>query len=135
MIPLLIAALGVEAAPLTIEITGLRNARGRVHVALCPRDKFLSESCVYRASAPAAKGSVTLTIPALPAGDYAAQAFHDENANQKMDRNFVGIPKEGFAFSRDAKVRFAPPKWADATFAHDASAQAIRFSMRYMLGE
>jgi uncharacterized protein (DUF2141 family) len=134
VIPALLAALALEAAPVTVEITTLRNSQGRVHVALCPRDKFLSEACAFEASAPASKGTTTLTFPAIPPGDYAAQAFHDENANHKMDRNFLGIPKEGFGFSRDAKIRFAPPKWDEAVITHEAKPQVLKFGMRYMLG-
>ena len=134
MILTLIAAMALETAPVTVSVSGLRNAQGHVHVALCPKDKFLSEACPYKASAPATAGVTVVTIPAVPAGDYAAQAFHDENDNHHMDRLFGKIPKEGFGFSRDAKVRFAPPLWAEAMFTHPASPQAIRFGMRYMMG-
>lgn len=133
MILTLVAAMALEAAPVTISVSGLRNARGHVHVALCPKDKFITETCPYKGSAPAAAGVTMVTIPGVPAGDYAAQAFHDENDNQHMDRMFGSIPKEGFGFSRDAKVRFSPPAWSDAVFTHTAAPQAIRFGMRYMM--
>ena len=42
--------------------------------------------------------------------------FHDENANGKIDRNFVGIPKEGYGTSNDAKGFMGPPKYEDAKF-------------------
>ena len=80
------------------------------------------------------RGVTLVTFPAVVAGDYAAQSFHDENSNQKMDRIFGKIPKEGFGFSRDAKVRFAPPAWSDAVFNHGPAPQAIHFGLRYMMG-
>ena len=41
-------------------------------------------------------------------------AFHDENGNGELDRNVLGIPTEGHAFSNDATGRMGPPAFADA---------------------
>jgi uncharacterized protein (DUF2141 family) len=125
---------GPPPATLTIEVGHVRNAQGRVHVALCPRAQFLSETCPYESSAPAAKGVTIITITAPP-GDYAAQAFHDENGNHQVDKNLLGIPREGVGFSRNARIRFGPPKWADAVITHGAQAQTIQLDLRYMLGD
>ena len=133
MILTLVAAMALEAAPVTISVSGLRNARGHVHVALCPKDKFITETCPYKGSAPAAAGVTMVTIPGVPAGDYAAQAFHDENDNQHMDRMFGSIPKEGFGFSRDAKVVMGPPSFADAVFDVGNAPVHQTIKMRYML--
>ena len=134
---ILLAALAAElasAAPLTITVANVRSAQGRVHVALCPREKFLAPTCALEASAPAQPGTTTITFPAVPPGDYAAQVFQDENGNKKVDQNFIGIPREGVGFSRDARIVMGPPKWADAVFTHEAKPQTIRLSLRYMLG-
>jgi len=40
--------------------------------------------------------------------------IHDENANNTMDTNFFGMPKEGWGTSRDARASFGPPSYADA---------------------
>jgi uncharacterized protein (DUF2141 family) len=34
--------------------------------------------------------------------------YHDENRNQVLDRNSLGIPKEAVGVSRDALGRFGP---------------------------
>lgn len=39
----------------------------------------------------------------IPKGEYALLAYHDINNNGKLDTNFLGIPKEPFAFSNNAK--------------------------------
>ena len=50
----------------------------------------------------------------LPAGVYAVSVFHDENMNQKLDKNFVGVPKEEYGASnnrgseRKKRVRWRP---------------------------
>jgi len=42
----------------------------------------------------------------VPAGTYAIFLFHDTNNNNKMDKNFMGIPKEGYGASQN-KLPFA----------------------------
>lgn len=57
-----------------------------------------------------------LSIKDIAAGDYAVSVFADVNDNGKLDTNFIGMPKEPVAVSRDAKGKFGPPKFADAAF-------------------
>ena len=128
------AASGPDGGTLTIRVSNLRNAKGRVHVDLCPQASFLKDGCPFAASAPAQVPVTTLVIKGVPPGRYAAQLFHDENGNDKMDRGLFGIPKEGFAFSRDAPIRMSPPKWAEAEFGFAGAAQTIQVKRRYYLG-
>jgi uncharacterized protein (DUF2141 family) len=131
---LLAAAVAQAAGSITFEISNVRNARGNVYVAVCTQDKFLKEDCAYNAHAAARPGTVTVTVPNVPAGNYAAQAFHDENGNQKVDQGFLGIPKEGIGFSRDAPASFGPPKYRSAQFAHQGVPAVQRLRLRYMTG-
>jgi uncharacterized protein (DUF2141 family) len=131
---MLLAAAVLAAGPITFEISNVRNARGKILVAVCPQGKFLKEDCAHNGEAPARPGTVTVTVPNVPAGDYAAQAFHDENNNENVDQNFIGIPKEGVGFSRDARIVFGPPKWRDAHFIHQGAPAVMRIRLRYMTG-
>lgn len=127
----------VGAAPvgtLAVQITNVRNAKGVVHVDLCPQAQFLGDGCALSGDAPAHVGTTTVLIANVPTGRYAAQAFHDENRNRKVDRALFGIPKEGIGFSRDAPIRMAPPKWEDARFDFAGGRQTISLRMRYLLG-
>lgn len=60
-------------------------------------------------------GNATYTFD-LPNGTYAIGIFVDKNYNNKMDRNFFGVPKEQYGFSNDAKGSFGPPSFKDASF-------------------
>ena len=59
--------------------------------------------------------------------------LHDENGNGKADRALGMMPKEGFGFSRDAKVRMGPPSFDSAAFDYSGDARVLRIKMRYML--
>ena len=55
------------------------------------------------------------TVTGLPAGEYALIVFSDENGNQKLDRNFIGIPLEPIGFSRNYSPK-GPPQFSHASF-------------------
>ena len=55
----------------------------------------------------------------LEAGTYSIGFFIDKNDNEKLDTNFLGVPKEQFGFSNDAMGRFGPPSFEAASFTLD----------------
>ncbi len=52
----------------------------------------------------------------LGSGGYGVSVYHDENANGKLDKNAMGIPKEAFGFSNNAKGLFGKPGYGDVQF-------------------
>ena len=66
-------------------------------------------------------------------GDYAVAVFQDENSNGKLDRNFLGIPKEGVGASNDAKGRFGPPKFDDAHFNYAGGPRTLTIHIQYLI--
>ena len=67
----------------------------------------------------------------LPPGQYAVNAFHDENGNGELDTNLFGIPTEGYGFANDPRTTFGPPDFEDAAVnVRDASELAV-MTMRY----
>jgi uncharacterized protein (DUF2141 family) len=42
--------------------------------------------------------------------------MHDSNSNQKLDTNWIGIPKEGYGFSNNAKATLGPPSFDQVKF-------------------
>lgn len=121
-------ATGAGAAEVRVVVTGLRSEAGALLVALCPRAAFLGPACPFTGRAPA--GAPAVVIRDVPPGEYAAQAFHDENANDQIDRKGV-LPVEGMAFSRDAPMRFGPPKFADAAVTVHEPGGTLTLTMRY----
>lgn len=113
---LLAACAGASAATIEVRVTGVVAGKGKVAVAVCDKDTFLKD-CKYSAKAPAKDGENVITVKDVPAGTWAVLSYQDENDNGELDRNIVGIPKENYGFSRDARGRFGPPSFEDAAFA------------------
>ena len=63
-----------------------------------------------------AAGERTVTFDGLPAGDYAAKAFHDVNGDGEMNFNPFGLPVEPYAFSNNAVGNMGPASWERARF-------------------
>jgi len=127
----LLAATAAHAATITVSISGVRNSNGHVLVALCTKADFLRPHCPWKANVAATPGTVRVDIPDVPPGIYAAQAFHDENDNGRLDRTILGLPKEAMGFSNDAPIHLGPPRFDAAAFSVGAQNEHIAFSLRY----
>jgi uncharacterized protein (DUF2141 family) len=141
-----LAALVVAVAPsnartdadftLTVALSGARNDKGRLAVALfASKDDFPRQERALRGQlAPIARGSAVVTFRGLAPGVYAVAVLHDENSNSKMDFNFLGMPLEGYGFSRDAPVSFGPPSFEAAAIRlvarHSRSSIRLRYFWR-----
>lgn len=120
----------------TITVTDLRNAKGVVRACMTDNVKVFpkcredpkSFRAVVDATAP-----VTFKFEHVPAGSYAIALLHDENNNGKADRALMMMPKEGYGFSRDAKVKMGPPSFASAAFEVGSQPLSQTIRMRYML--
>ena len=69
----------------------------------------------------------------VPVGNYAVIVFHDENSNSKIDKNFLGIPKEGYGASKNKLPFASAPAFKPNSFLltpHDIVTLDIR--LRYL---
>jgi len=97
---------------LKIEISSLRNNKGQVFLELIDN----AGNQVAGLSKKVENNKCVFTIENLKPGKYSFKYFHDENNNKKIDINFIGIPKEGFGFSKNAKAIFGKPKREETIF-------------------
>ena len=125
------AVSGAMAAELKVTLDDVASGSGHLLVAVCTPETFLGSDCPYTGVAPAASGETEVVVRGIKPGVYAVQAFHDENDNLDLDRNFLGWPEEGMGFSNDAPMRFGRPRFADAAIAIDADRAATRLRLRY----
>lgn len=112
-------AQNATGCTLRIHVDGLRNSTGVVGAAIFKSadgwPENMSKSFHHWPTAiPAGTHEATAVMENLPPGDYGLVTIHDENKNQKMDRNFFGIPKEGFGFANNPHVGLSAPPFAAA---------------------
>ena len=101
-----------------VEIIGVENEDGQVFIGLFNNnDGFPDKGREYKgAFVNAGTGTLRHTFTEIPSGDYAIAIFHDSNTNGRLDKNFLGIPKEGYGFSSNATATFGAPSFGKAKF-------------------
>lgn len=104
---------------LHITVQNIESSNGFLNVNLYDSEEAFLEEPVERISVPAEEGETVITISGLPEGQYAFSIYHDDDSDGKLDRGFLGIPKEGVGFSNDASFRTGPPDHDEAVIEVD----------------
>ena len=126
VIPLLTLVISANAwsAELTIKVANIKH-EGVLYAAVYDdKEVFESDKGDNSQQRPGIVGGlVKKVMPGetegtleLEEGTYSIGFFIDKNDNEKLDTNFLGIPKEQFGFSNDAMGRFGPPSFEAASF-------------------
>lgn len=123
-------------ATLTVLVGGARNSKGRIALALFPSEAgFPGDSSkairTGQAGIDARTGSAKFVLEGIPYGAYAISVFHDENMNGKLDKNFVGEPKEGYGASNNPRKRMGPPPFDEAKFLINQPEQPVEIKLIY----
>ncbi|MBD2203320.1 DUF2141 domain-containing protein [Calothrix sp. FACHB-1219] len=120
---------------LTVEIDGFKNKQGQVCASIFAksqgfpnnRDRVIQSQCTKITDT-----SVKLTFENLPAGSYAVAVMHDKNEDSKLNRNSLGIPTEGFGFSKNPEIRTSAPKFSEAAILLAGPNTNIQVHLKYL---
>jgi uncharacterized protein (DUF2141 family) len=118
---------------ISVPISGLRNSKGEVRCGL------FNSSATFRqpgkemmgVAVPIANQQATCVFNSVPAGTYAVAVFHAENNETQLQTNFLGIPKEGYGFSRNPSTTFGPPGFGDAAYAYSGGSTSWPVTLNY----
>jgi uncharacterized protein (DUF2141 family) len=127
------AAGEASAARIVVTITGLKSGEGGVYVGLyATPSKFLNGTQVdAMKKVRASTAPVTVTFDNLAPGTYAVGAYHDENNNDHLDTNFLGLPIEGYALSNGVRAVMSKPTFQQAAFTIGNAGAAVSLQIRY----
>ena len=121
-----------NAANLTVTVEQVRNSKGDIRFSIFDvPSQFPQGNELNSKDIPAQIGFVTVQFYNLVLGAYAIAIHHDENSDGEMNTNFIGLPKEGYGFSNNAKVNFAAPAFEAAAFNLDVGDKSIRLRVVY----
>ena len=131
-----LAAQTNDTGTLTVRVTGARNTTGKIWITVFqdglgfPDD---ASRAIRQQSVDIDPNAMTakVTFKDLPQGTFAVSVLHDENCNGKMDKNFVGVPKEGYGASNNPKKKKRAPTFEEAKFSLNSSGQAIEITLIY----
>lgn len=124
-----------EGAVVRITVDNVRSSDGLVTAALYNNEPevFLSKKGrLERVRVEAQEGQTVICVVPPGPGTYAIAVYHDENHSKKLDRNFLGIPKEGFGFSNNPKIGLGPPEHEEVKFTLNDEPYEIEISLIYL---
>ena len=104
---------------LTIYVDGVRNSTGTIGMLLFNSPDGWPDSlkkALRGTKVAAVQGSTVIRLNNLAEGDYGILVIHDENGNDKLDRDWKGIPKEQWGMSNNPRVLLSAPTFHQAKF-------------------
>ena len=113
-----------EKPALIVHVSNIEKVTGNLMVAIFENEaKFPDADYALQQIVFPVNGTTTsFKIKDLVVGtSYAIAVYHDKNKNQKLDKNFLGIPTERYGFSNDARELFGPPSFKSASFVFNTS--------------
>ncbi|GBD91745.1 hypothetical protein BMS3Abin04_02477 [bacterium BMS3Abin04] len=106
-----------QVSTLNILIKNLSNDKGNIRIALSNSEENYESNKFYRRVVVSIKDKTAkYKFDNIPFGTYAIKFYHDENENQKLDKNLFGMPTEDYGFSNNATGSFGPASFKDAKF-------------------
>ena len=123
---LLLTPFFLYAGTLEVIVKGIENKQGSIHIGLYHKKKgFLNPSKQYKGIKRLLKNaSTSYRFKDLSSGVYAVAIFHDSNNNNILDKNFLGIPKEGYGVSNNPKT-FGKPTFEACKFKLETNKKII----------
>ncbi len=120
---------------LSVAVNGFNNQEGQVCVSLFAnsqgfpnnRKKVVQRQCTKITSIP-----VTVTFANLTAGSYAAAVIHDSNGDGTLNRNDLGMPIEGYGFSKNPAIRTGPPKFNESAVLVAGPNTNVQVQLQYL---
>jgi len=100
---------------LKVIVKGIQAEKGNIVVEVFNSDgSFLKKSILLKRIKATGK-SIDCSFE-LPEGIYAVTAFHDINANKKMDKALLGYPLEPYGLSNNYRPTLSIPTFDDCKF-------------------
>lgn len=101
-----------EKLQITANFTGFDSSKGKAMVLLLDQN----EKEISKHILPIINKKVSYTLKSVNYGKYAIKVYHDENSNQKLDTNFMGMPKEKWGVSNNVEAKLGPPDFKKMLF-------------------
>ncbi|MBR9998965.1 MAG: DUF2141 domain-containing protein [Cyclobacteriaceae bacterium] len=112
-----------------VDLTDLRSTAGKIMISIYndpetfPDSEKMMEQRILT-NIPGEK--MRIIFQDIDPGTYAVAVMHDENRDEKMNFNLLGMPNHGYCFSNNVKPKFRKPTWKEAKF--DVGEQTSSYS-------
>lgn len=120
---------------LIVVMEGFRNDTGQAAISLYRQARGFPDNPrhAFRSLlAPIRDGKARAVFESIPSGSYAVGVLHDENRNEKMDKSFFGVPREGFGVSGTGHSFRSTPRFEDARIEITSPTLKLKIPLHYL---
>ena len=117
-----------------VNVENVRSSRGLIAVTLYPDEsrRFLARrGSLYVGRAPARAGTTRVCIHLPSTGTWVFGVYHDEDGNRTINRNSIGMPREGFGFSNNPRLLLSIPSFRSVRLAVPRNNMQTNIRLRY----
>lgn len=127
--------LGFGGVPsLEVRVDNVRSAKGCIRLAVFAdsADFAMRKNALYISRIPLdAQGpQVVFQLPQLERGRYAIAAYHDQNNNDELDTNLLGIPAEPYGFGREPDSKWRAPRWEEVAIDYRPGMTTLQLDLK-----
>ena len=126
-------SLSQSTSTVLLEVSSFKNTRGTLNCRLFTKPSdFPDGEGILTVRVPIAGPNTSCTFSNIEPGTYAVAVVHDENSDGKLDKNFVGVPSEGYGVSNNKTYALSAPKWDESVFTIAPSeSKTLQVKLRY----
>jgi len=119
---------------ITVTVTGFKNSKGNCIANLYDKSEGFPNSSKLAYKSTAVKivnNSAQIVFDNLKPGTYAVSVLHDSNSDGVLNKNILGIPKEGYGASNNILPSLSSPKFEDSKFEISSQDKPLSIKVKY----
>jgi uncharacterized protein (DUF2141 family) len=121
-----------QTGDITIVLTGFENNNGLVWISVVNSEQGYVDQhkafCGIKTKL--TNRRVKVVLKDIPYGEYGIRTYHDEDGNGVLNKNIIGIPKEAYGFSNNARGLTGVPSYDKVRFKLNAPSITVNITVK-----
>lgn len=118
-----------------IEFPNIHPNQGMVEVSVYDKSEafLVKDQFIQKKRAQIVNGKAQLIFENIPFGKIAVGSYHDVDADEIYDKNFIGLPAEPYAFSKKPVNNWRKPRFEEVSFDFKENGQILQMEFQVFM--
>ncbi|MGK0364077.1 MAG: hypothetical protein ACI85O_001131 [Saprospiraceae bacterium] len=118
-----------------IEFPNINPNEGMVEVSVYDDSEafLVKDQFIQKKRAQIVNGKAQLIFENIPFGKIAVGSYHDVDADETYDKNFIGLPIEPYAFSKKPTCNWRKPRFEEVSFDFTENGQVLQMEFQVFM--
>jgi len=118
-----------------IEFPNINPNQGMVEVSVYDKSEafLVKDQFIQKKRAQIVNGRAQLIFDNIPFGKIAVGSYHDVDADEIYDKNFIGLPAEPYAFSKKPTCNWRKPRFEEVSFDFVKNGQVLQMEFQVFM--